>query len=235
MTTSSLILLVEDDLTLASSLKIAISDPALGKLKVKLASSLETAYQELELRSFELAVIDRVLPDGDGLEIVEYLADVAPATKVLVLTQKREVAERIEGLAGGADDYLAKPVDVRELKLRVKRLTTSYKLVAAQYLQVGDVCLYPDQGKLVSGEVSAQLRRRESQILGCLLSHHDRVISRPDLIDRVWRGDELPSNTTLDVYVRRLRIHLGSHSGQLETVRGYGYRFNSLREDKTRR
>ena len=165
------------------------------------------------------------------MELVEYLRDSSFATKILILSELSSTDQRILGLSGGADDYLPKPFSPAELILRVKRLTATVKVFARDSVQFGKLRLYPAEGLLEIEGIKKTLRRRETAILLCLMQHKNQVVSREMLISIVWSGEgNIPCYSTLDVYVRRLRIILGSQSGIIQTVRGFGYRLREKKE-----
>lgn len=215
------ILLVENDLSLATALKQLLVN---AEYAVKTASSLEQAYELLNKTGFELVIIDRLLDDGDGIELAGFLQEVSFGTKVLFLTQKNEVAERLEGLEQGADDYLGKPFETREFLLRVKLLLKRQKLKDQDYLQAGEVWLQPSSGRLRLADQERTIRKREAEILACLLRLQGTVVSKAALIEYVWQSQEdIPTYTTLEVYIRRLRVLLGKHHELIKTIRGFGY------------
>lgn len=187
------------------------------------AATLEDGYSLFERVRIEIAIIDRLLDDGDGLELVEYLATELPQIKLLLLSQKSEVPERIRGLEFGADDYMGKPFSLAELKLRLQVLAHRTKQLDQDALRIGELILYPETGKLVLGEAIKQVRRREAQILACLIRYKNQVVSRDQLITSVWALSENPTYSTVDVYIRRIRVILGAYSDVIHTIRGFGY------------
>lgn len=218
---SAKILLIENDLTLQSSLLRFFKQQ---DWQTGTATSLEEAWTLLDSQSFDLAVIDRVLDDGDGLEIVEYLRKVQHPMMMLCLTEKGSVMERLKGLQLGADDYLPKPFSSQELLLRIKNLLGKYKSYKNSYLVCDALELDPQTGQVRTPSTKFFLRRRESQILTCLLRHKKTVVTRQMLVDAIWPGStKIPEDSTLDVYVRRLRIGLGKYGSSIKTVRGFGY------------
>lgn len=215
------LLLVENDTSLANSLKQLLVHA--GYL-VAVSASLEQAYQLLAKHGQDLVIIDRMLDDGDGIELVNFLHDVSFGTRTLVLSQKNRDFDRVTGLEAGADDYIGKPFSTRELLLKVRILLQRQKYRPQEYLQLGELCLHPGSGHLTLADRQCQLRKREAQILTCLLRHQGSVVSKSQLIEYVWQSeDDIPTHTTVEVYIRRLRIALGTHQSMLKTVRGFGY------------
>jgi DNA-binding response OmpR family regulator len=215
------LLLVENDLSLAKSLKQLLINAGYA---VEVASSLETAYVALGKQGFELVITDRILDDGDGIELVSFLQDVSYETRVLVLSQRNQDFDRVSGLEDGADDYLGKPFSTREFLLRVSVLAHRQKMKNQEYLQLGEVILHPSSGFLKMADSECRLRKRESQILACLLRRQGSVVSKNHLIESVWQSeDAIPTYTTVEVYIRRLRMALGKQQSLIKTIRGFGY------------
>lgn len=216
------ILVVENDLQLARTLHSALTA---DHYQVQLARTLAQAKAILQHRHFDVALIDLLLDDGSGLELVEYLHSCSFPTRTMIVSQLAQPEQRVTGLASGADDYLPKPISLAECLLRVRRLVSVHKLAEQAVLRSTGLTLYPETGQVKTGDQNAKhLRRRESQILGCLLKHKNRVVTREMLIDQIWLGEsQPPTYSTIDVYLRRLRIALGDHGQLIETVRGFGY------------
>ena len=215
------ILLVEDDLQLQQLLKSSFE-----KLYItSQARSLEMAYDLLEKSKYDLVLVDRGLPDGDGLELIEYLHDTHYQTKVLALTTKAQLHDRVEGLEQGADEYLSKPFALAEVKLRIDKLLRIDKKINTAVLTLGRYEFFPTMGVLKIDERDVTFRKREAQIFECLLRYKNQVVSREAIIADVWAGEELyPTETTLDVYIRRIRVLLGTQSNLIKTIRGFGYK-----------
>lgn len=216
------VLLVENDSLLAATLKKLLERESYQVLH---ATTLARAHQLLEQEGFDGVIVDRVLDDGDGFELVELIAEVSPSTRFLFLSQKGSVEERVRGLRAGADEYLAKPFSLEELRLKLQKLFLYQKKPTVSYLEFDGVKLYPETGQLrLRDGYQRQLRRREAQILSCLFRYQGSIVSRQMMIDEVWKTQTaIPTSETLDVYIRRLRMALGSQSGIIKTVRGFGY------------
>lgn len=215
------ILLIENDAQLRSSL-IRLFDQY--HWQTTAVSSLKETWKVLDKHSFEVAVIDRILDDGDGLEIIEYLHELQHPMRLLCLTEKARVMDRLKGLQIGADDYLPKPFSSQELILRIKNLLTKQKMYTRSHLVCDALSLNPETGKLSTPSQDYYLRKRENQILTCLFRHKKSVVTRQMLLDTLWPGaTTIPEESTLDVYVRRLRMGLGEYGKVIKTVRGYGY------------
>jgi DNA-binding response OmpR family regulator len=220
------ILIIEDDPCLGKSLQKLFSQK---NCLTKLCTNIDSSYQYLEQKNPDLVITDRILPDGDGIEIVEYLKDYSYKTKVLMLSQKCSVENRVEGLKNGADDYLSKPFSSQELILRVTSLLQKNKLNSNQSIQIGPIKLFYEKGQIQVDNETHKIRKKESDLLYCLMVHHKQVVTRQQIIDWIWGcTDNIPTRSAIDVYIKRVRDKLGIHKKNLKTIRGYGYQLKLL-------
>jgi two-component system OmpR family response regulator len=215
------VLLAENEVPLAQTVcQLLVSKG----LHVTYTRTLQGALKHLGAHQFDLLIIDRVLDDGDGLELVEYAHHSSFNTRVMCLSRLNQVEDRIKGLGSGADEYIGKPFSGAELLLRVNNLLAKQKLLEIQILEAGPLKLEPEGGTLMVRQRRVLLRKRESDILACLIRYQNQVVSRDTLIEQIWYGDsDIPSYSTLDVYVRRIRLMLRRYSYVLKTIRGFGY------------
>lgn len=215
------ILLVEDDTEFARSLVDTLRRKG---LEVTRAATYYAGERLLSTRDYKLVIIDRILSDGDGLHLAELIHTTHYQTKVLMITTKSMVADRIEGLKAGADDYLGKPFSQQELLLKIDKLLAKEKMLTHQSITIGMITLFPQSGKLFVDGKQRVLRRREADMLACLMRYKNRVVTRQMLLDIVWSGEvDIPTYGTIDVYVRRLRMILGKKRKIIKTIRGFGY------------
>ncbi len=216
------ILLVEDDL----SLRLLIENYLKDAYQVTLAPDLSAAYLFLEEKVFDLVIVDRGLPDGDGLELITYLHENAFAIRTILLTYKSTLADRTQGLQKGADDYICKPFGIPELLLRIGNLLAKDKKVPSIILKSNIFNLDLVSGLVTTDGWSVLLRKREVQILAFLMRRRNQVISREHLMAGVWGTlANSPSAASLDVYMRRIRVKLGVYAYVIRTHRSFGYSF----------
>jgi len=228
MNNNNKILLVENDLHLNRSLTDLLTSKA---YQVHQVHTLHRAYQLLTNSQYNLVIIDRILDDGDGIELVAYINQVSFRSKILMLTKKSQTADKIKGLETGADDYLAKPFSYTEFILRVKKLMRMEKIKNRNYLKAGPIKLYLDQGLVVINDSKIRLRKKEIQILAYLIRFQNTVVSRQAILNHIWhKTEKIPSFNTIDVYLRRIRMKFGKYSYMIETVRGFGYRLTNKRK-----
>lgn len=217
------LLIVEDDRHLLSLL----IDHFSHKFKIKSTDSVESACDLADENEFDVAIIDRVLTDGDGIDVMSYLRDVQPKTRVIALSRMSTAIQRVNGLEAGADDYLIKPVCLAELTIKLnKQLNTTKGVTQTKIIRSKTLALNFLTSELKLGSKTIRLRKRESQIFSVLLQYINQVVTRQMIIDVVWgQGNFVPSKTTLDVYIRRLRMHLGNSPGKIVTLKGVGYSY----------
>jgi DNA-binding response OmpR family regulator len=177
---------------------------------------------------FDLLILDLGLPGKDGLRVLEELRGQGEKLPIIILTARDDIHDKVAGLEGGADDYVTKPFRFEELLARVRvRLRTSTTSAAQTeaILRAGDVVLDLRTRRVRVGERLVDLPAREFAMAEMFFRHPGQVLSREQLLDRVWGYDYDPGSNVVDVYVGYLRKKLGSHL--IETVRGIGYRLNS--------
>jgi DNA-binding response OmpR family regulator len=181
----------------------------------------------LFLRSYdyEVAVLDWRMPGASGLDVVQEVRRRGSKVPVLLLTARDTTEDRVEGLDGGADDYLVKPFEFAELLARIRALQRRPPVVLDPLLAVGDLALDPATRLARRGDEPLPLTGRELAILELLLRRHPAVVDRRSIAVQVWddEADAVGSNT-IDVHLARLRAKLAGSTVRIETVRGIGYK-----------
>jgi len=217
------ILLVEDEARLASFLEKGLRGS--GFITTVVGDGL-TASALANDDDFDLVILDLGLPGKDGLAVLKDLRRDGQRLPVIVLTARGDPHDRVAGLETGADDYLAKPFHFEELVARIKvRLRDDGAATEQTQLRVGSVALdLRTRWASVGGE-TIELSAREFELLRTFLQHPNQVLSREQLLARVWGYDYDPGSNVVDVYVGYLRKKLGGK--RVETIRGVGYRFLS--------
>jgi two-component system, OmpR family, response regulator QseB len=217
------ILIVEDEVRLASFLEKGLRSSGFATTVVGDGASAGAVVTD---EDFDLVILDLGLPGKDGLAVLRDLRREGRRVPVIVLTARSDPHDRVTGLEAGADDYLAKPFHFEELVARVRaRLRGDGSAGEQTQLRVGDVSLdLRTRWASVGGE-TVELSAREFELLRTFLQHPEQVLSREQLLARVWGYDYDPGSNVVDVYVGYLRKKLGSE--KFETVRGVGYRFTA--------
>ena len=217
------ILVVEDDVRIASFLQRGLV--AEGH-QVATENNGRDVLERIRNDVFELVILDRMLPQLDGIDVCRILQEEHRQVLVLMLTARDSLQDKVEGLHAGADDYLTKPFAFDELLARIVALRRrSQGVDAEQKLQVGDLTLDPRSRRVTRNGVAISLTVREFDLLRYLMANADRVVSRQRLLNGVWEYGYDPGTKIVDVYVRYLRNKIdGSATPSLiETVRGVGY------------
>jgi two-component system, OmpR family, response regulator QseB len=217
------LLLVEDDPRLAAMLVEVLDDAGFD---VDHAPDGQAGLHRGLARSYQVMVLDRRLPAIEGLDLLRRLRGQGVTAAALMLTARAAVDDRVEGLTGGADDYLVKPFEVDELVARLRALLRRH-VEAGDQVPIGGASLdlrarcvlWPDRS-----HATVALSGREFALLRVLVSRPGRVFSRDELLARVF--DESESDRAVDIYVHYLRRKLGR--GAIRTVRGYGYQLGSV-------
>jgi two-component system response regulator MprA len=218
------LLVVDDDRALRDVLRRTLS---LAGYEVRLAGTGAEALAEASGAVPDAVVLDVGLPDIDGLEVCRLLRREGNRVPVLMLTARDAVADRIDGLDAGADDYLVKPFDIDELKARLRALLrrAGGEPGADGALVFDDLGLDPARHGVVVGEKFVELTRTEYQLLELLMLNPRRVLPHSLIYDRVWGYDFGPTSNALRVYVGYLRRKLEETGAKsvIHTVRGVGY------------
>jgi two-component system response regulator QseB len=217
------ILIVEDEVRLASFLEKGLRSSGFATTVVGDGAAAGAVVTD---EDFDLVILDLGLPGKDGLAVLRDLRREGRRVPVIVLTARSDPHDRVTGLEAGADDYLAKPFHFEELVARVRaRLRGDGSAGEQTQLRVGDVSLdLRTRWASVGGE-TIELSAREFELLRTFLQHPEQVLSREQLLARVWGYDYDPGSNVVDVYVGYLRKKMGSE--KFETVRGVGYRFTA--------
>jgi two-component system response regulator MprA len=221
------VLVVDDDRAVREALRRALT---LASYDVQLAEDGEAALEQIVQALPDAVVLDVGLPGIDGLEVCRRVRRLGNRVPILMLTARDAVADRIDGLDVGADDYMVKPFDVGELKARLRALLRrANPALEADALSFAEVHLDPDRHGAYVGEQFVELTRTEFQLLELLMLNPRRVLPHSTIYDRVWGYDFGPTSNALRVYIGYLRRKLEDAGARqlIHTVRGVGY---ALRE-----
>ena len=217
-------LVVDDEESLADLVAMALRYEG---WQVKTAHSVAEALTAHDGFSPDLAVLDIMLPDGDGLDLLKKLREKDPTLPVLFLTAKDAVEDRVQGLTRGGDDYVTKPFSLEELVARIRSvLRRSGRGPAAEQsvLQVGDLTLNEDSYEVFRGDTPIELTSTEFELLRYLMSNPRRVLSKTHILDRVWDYDFGGKQSIVEIYISYLRKKIDTLGPPLiHTVRGVGY------------
>lgn len=225
----ALIYIVEDDVSIQEIEMIALKN---SNYAVKVFDRASTFYKKLNEVRPDLVILDIMLPDEDGYQIVNRLRS-NPQTAdipVIMLTAKTAEMDMIRGLDNGADDYIRKPFSVMELLSRVRALLRRANRVEPQQVQVGEIVLNDEQHTVFVGERQIFLTLKEYNLLRYLMMNERTVLSRDNIMHFVWGTDFEGETRTVDMHIKTLRQKLGEGGKQIRTIRGIGYSIHAEAE-----
>ncbi|MDI3233603.1 response regulator transcription factor [Exiguobacterium antarcticum] len=216
------ILVIEDELKLAQVTERFLRHHG---YTVTLVGSLQEAKTHLMDETFDAVLVDVRLPDGDGWSLVPSIKSNHPAPVVFMLTSRGEADDRVFGLELGADDYLVKPVVLKELIIRLER-ALKQRLPAGR--QLGDVTIDEKARRVKSGPETISLAKMEFELLVYFFEHLGEALSRDQILDEVWGYTFGGDTRTVDTHVKQLRDKLPTIKQQLKTVHRVGYRLEAI-------
>jgi DNA-binding response OmpR family regulator len=214
------VLVIEDDPSLQATLRMGLTAEGFD---VDTASTVAEALRRVEETPYTLALVDVNLPDGSGFALCPRLKD--RGMFVVMLTARSSVPDRVHGFELGADDYVPKPFAFEELVARMRAVTRRGGTEgSAPVLRCGDVEVFLDEQQAYRAGQPLQLTRREYDLLVFFLRNQGRVLTRDQILERVWGYDAEVGEGALDVYISYLRRKLEAYGPRLiHTVRGFGY------------
>jgi two-component system OmpR family response regulator len=216
------VLLVEDESALAEQLAGTLAREGYA---VDRAADGERAEFLGQTEPYDAVVLDLGLPKLDGLSVLRRWRGAGIAMPVLVLTARGTWHEKVEGIDGGADDYLVKPFRVEELLARLRALIRRASGQVVPELKAGSIALDTRSARVTLDGAPVRLTSHEFRVLSYLMHHAGRVVSQQELVDHLYAQDYDRDSNTLEVFIGRLRRKLGV--GSIETVRGLGYRIGA--------
>ena len=217
-------LLIEDNQNLSSAVSERLS---LDGHVVDQAESLGIANHYLSVSSYDLILLDIMLPDGDGRDFLLNHRKQKNTTPVIVLTARSEISDRVTILDLGADDYMVKPIDFNESEARCRAVLRRRSGEAQNQIKFGDVAFDSHSGTLMTGSRSTQLRAREIRLLEVFFRHPGQIFSKANLVDKLFPLEVDVTENAIEVYILRLRKHLAETNVKITTVRGLGYKLET--------
>ena len=222
------ILLVEDDVAIAQSLKEGLEDEAYA---VDVVHDGDEGYRTATADDYDVIILDVMLPEMNGYEVCRALRQDGNQTPILMLTARDAERDIVEGLDIGADDYLAKPFSFEVLLARIRALLRRPNEKLEEVLRVGDLTLDPSSKKVMRASQEINLTAKEYGVLEYLMRNASKVLSKEQIISHVWDfdADVLPNNVELFIMFLRRKIDKPFDSKLIHTVPGFGYKL----EDKS--
>lgn len=219
------VLVVEDDEQVAGSLRRGLRE--LG-MAVDTAADGAEALAAAEAAPYDVIVLDVMLPGRDGYEVARTLRGRRVGSRILMLTGRTAVDDRVQGLDAGADDYLAKPFALKELAARIRALTRRDLADRTSILSAGPIQLDTGARRLTVGNRAIELSAKEYSVLEFFMLHRGQLLTREQVLDNVWDWDAECSQNLVEAYISRLRRKLvaAGTADPWTTLRGAGYRFD---------
>lgn len=216
------ILLVEDEIKLARFLELELNSEG---YRVSVAHDGMAGLTLARESSFDLAILDWMLPGLTGVELCRRLRATGNKIPVILLTARDEVGDRVTGLDAGADDYVVKPFSIEELLARIRAHLRRNSEPDLDLMQFEDLSLNRRTREVLRGQRAIELTVKEFDLLEYLLSHPRQVFTRDQILEKVWGYDFVGDSNVIEVYIRYLRLKLEENNEKrlLHTVRGVGY------------
>jgi two-component system OmpR family response regulator len=216
------VLVVEDETRIARQLAAAVSEAGYA---VDAASDGARADFLGQTEHYDAVILDLGLPKVDGLTLLRRWRDAGLTMPVLVLTARGSWHEKVHGIDGGADDYVAKPFRMEEVLARLRALIRRASGQVAAELRCGAIALDPRAARVTVAGSAVKLTSHEFRVLSYLMHHRDKVVSQSELSEHIYAEDADRDSNTVEVFIARLRRKVGAAS--IETVRGLGYRIGT--------
>ena len=225
------ILIIEDEYSLADAVAETLKNE---KFKVCIKTNGEDGEDEALTNNYDLILLDVMLPKKNGFDILRYLREEKIKTPIIMLTAKSELDDKLNGLEHGADDYITKPFSMRELMARIKViLKRTNNIEDTDLLEFDDITLDLKKGKLKCKDNEIQINGKELELLEQLLLNKNQVLSRENLLERIWGYDSESEYNNVEVYITfiRRKLKLIESKVNIKAVRGIGYKLE-VTDDK---
>jgi len=214
------ILLMEDDPVLGD----IVTDYLQNFYETDRAFDSEEAQEFIDEGHYDLFIFDINVPGKSGVELLEELRSFNDTTPAIIITAYADTEHLKESFDAGAHDYIRKPFELEELKLRIEKSRVLFHIEQDAPVKLSEeLTYYPRKNIVSNGSKDMKLRPKEVEILDYFIAHSHRLISQEELVQNIWEFDELPSDATLRSYIRKLREVIGAE--KIVTQRGMGYRY----------
>ena len=225
------ILIIEDEYSLADAVAETLKNE---KFNVCIKTNGEDGEDEALTENYDLILLDVMLPKKNGFDILRYLRHEKINTPIIMLTAKSEIDDKLNGLEHGADDYITKPFSMRELMARIKAvLKRTNSIEDTNLLEFEDLCLDLKNAKLKCNDNEIQISGKELELLEQLLLNKNQILSRENLLERIWGYESDSEYNNVEVYITfiRRKLKLIESKVNIKAVRGVGYKLE-VKDDK---
>ena len=215
------ILIIEDEVTLNKMLAEGLKEFG---YQSDVTETLKDGEYYLDIRNYDLVLMDWMLPDGNSVDIIGDIKTNTPKTQVIVLSARDDNESEIEALKAGADDYIRKPFDFDVL---AARLEARLRFGGSNIIEIEDLTINPEEEKITYKEQDIELKGKPFEVLTHLARHRDQIVSKEQLLDAIWEEPELVTPNVIEVAINQIRQKMDKplNITTIETVRRRGYRF----------
>ncbi|MDO9208305.1 MAG: homeostatic response regulator transcription factor HsrA [Sulfuricurvum sp.] len=215
------ILIIEDEVTLNKTLAEGLKEFG---YQSDVVETLKDGEYYLDIRNYDLILMDWMLPDGNSVDIIPDIKRNTPKTVVVVLSARDDNESEIEALRAGADDYIRKPFDFDVL---IARIEARLRFGGSNIIEIDDLIINPEEEKIIYKEKEIELKGKPFEVLTHLARHRDQIVSKEQLLDAIWEEPELVTPNVIEVAINQIRQKMDKPLGitTIETVRRRGYRF----------
>ncbi len=215
------ILIIEDEVTLSKMLSEGLREFGYQN---DVAKSLADGRYYIDIRNYDLVLLDWMLPDGNGIDIIPEIKAKRPKTAVIVLSARDDKDSEIQALKIGADDYIKKPFDFDILLMRIE---AKLRFGGSNIIEIDDLIINPEEEKIIYKGETIELKGKPFEVLTHLAMHKDQIVSKEQLLDAIWEEPELVTPNVIEVAINQIRQKMDKPLGivTIETVRRRGYRF----------
>ncbi len=215
------ILIIEDEVTLNKQLAEGLKEFG---YQSDVVETLKDGEYYLDIRNYDLVLMDWMLPDGNSVDIIGNIKSNTPKTAVVVLSARDDNDSEIEALRAGADDYIRKPFDFDVL---IARIEARLRFGGSNIIEIEDLIINPEEEQITYKEKEIELKGKPFEVLTHLARHRDQIVSKEQLLDAIWEEPELVTPNVIEVAINQIRQKMDKPLGitTIETVRRRGYRF----------
>ncbi|MDQ7045308.1 MAG: homeostatic response regulator transcription factor HsrA [Sulfurimonas sp.] len=215
------ILIIEDEVTLNKMIAEGLKEYG---YQSDVVETLKDGEYYLDIRNYDLVLMDWMLPDGNSIDIIGDIKSNTPKTVVVVLSARDDNESEVEALRAGADDYIRKPFDFDVL---VARIEARLRFGGSNIIEIEDLIINPEEEKITYKEQEIELKGKPFEVLTHLARHRDQIVSKEQLLDAIWEEPELVTPNVIEVAINQIRQKMDKPLGitTIETVRRRGYRF----------
>jgi two-component system OmpR family response regulator len=215
------ILIIEDEVTLNQTLSEGLKEFG---YQSDIAESLSDGRYMIDIRNYDLILLDWMLPDGNGIDLIPEIKAKSNKTSIIVLSARDDKESEIAALKIGADDYVKKPFDFEILLMRIE---AKLRFGGSNIIDLGELIINPEEEKIIYQGDSVELKGKPFEVLTHLAMRNDQIVSKEQLLDAIWEEPELVTPNVIEVAINQIRQKLDKPLGitTVETVRRRGYRF----------